>query len=74
MTDKPSDLNTTPAPIPSFLKPVNRRPDLIVERVEGDRSFFWSAGDDTARMRGGWTANELRQIADMMEGKYVTRD
>ena len=52
--------------IPAFLKPVHKAPNIIVERVEGERRFCWFRDDETADLHGEWTAQELWQIADMM--------
>lgn len=57
-----------PQDIPAFLKLLPRH-GAVVEKTEGDRRFSWMPGWDTAGFSGHWTAQELREIVNMME-KY----
>lgn len=54
------------ATIPDFLKVLPGASRTVVERVEGERTFLWWPGA-RADLHGEWTAEELRQIAAMME-------
>lgn len=52
--------------LPFFLKSIFGSPNLIVEKAQGGRTFYWIRGDDFADLHGEWTIEELRQIVDMM--------
>ena len=68
--DKTVEEPSIPA-LPAFLKQVHRCPTVVVERSEGERTVSWWIGSPTIRLNGDWTADELRQMVEMMEKANV---